>query len=194
MKDMYSKVVLGVIAVSLSILAIKNLDIINSANAVVDYQPNHYGMNVGESGPMLGEIRLFAGDYVPEGWALCDGDMLEIDEHIELYKVIGDTYGGDTEDFFGLPDLRGRGAVGSGSDNKVGKSEFGTSKLFQSKEIVRLSSSNVGLKPVSKSRAKSNNDKATLSSKLPPATRNVRTGNLVLNYIICVEGEIPAGK
>ncbi|MGK0390138.1 MAG: microcystin-dependent protein [Maribacter sp.] len=188
MKDMYSKVVLGVIAVSLSILAIKNLDIINSANAVVDYQANHYGMNVGESEPMLGEIRLFAGDYVPEGWALCDGEMLEIDEYRELYKVIGDTYGGDTEDFFGLPDLRGRAAVGSGSDNRVGKSEFGTSKLLQSKEIVRINSSNIGLKPTAKSKTKLNSSTTTLSSKLPPSTRNIRTGNLALNYIICIDG------
>lgn len=191
---MYTKVVLGVIAISLSILAIKNLDIINSANAVVDYKANPYGIDMKGSEPMLGEIRLFAGDYVPEGWALCDGEMLEIDEYRELYTVIGDTYGSDTEDFFGLPDLRGRVPVGSGSDNKVGKSEFGTSKLFESKEIVRLTPNKTGLKPVAKSRAKPNSNKTMISSTLPPATRNIRTGNLALNYIICIEGEIPEGK
>lgn len=190
---MYSKVMLGIIAISLSILAVKNLDIISSANAVVDYQSNHYGIPSGEDGPMLGEIRLFAGDYVPEGWALCDGEILEIDEYKKLYEVIGDTYGGDTEDFFALPDLRGRSVVGVGTDKKVQKAEFATSKLFQSKEIVRLSSSGkIGLKPTAKSKAKSN--MTTLSSKLPPATKDIRTGTLALNYIICVDGWVPTAE
>lgn len=187
---MYTKVVLGIIAASLSILAIKNLDIINSANAVVNYQPNHYGIHASESGPMLGEIRLFAGDYVPEGWALCDGDMLEIDEYRALYKVLGDTYGGDGEDFFALPDMRGRFAIGTGTEEVLGKTEFGKAKLFQSKEIIRLEASNAGPKPKSKLEAA----KPTLSAKLPPATKDIHTGNLALNYIICVDGWMPVAE
>lgn len=64
--------------------------------------------------PFLGEIRLFAGDYAPQGWALCDGTMLPISQHEALFSLIGATWGGDGKTDFALPDLRGRVAVGSG--------------------------------------------------------------------------------
>ncbi|MBB6672967.1 phage tail protein [Cohnella nanjingensis] len=56
----------------------------------------------------LGEIRLFGGNYAPEGWALCDGRILDISNNEVLYTLLGTTYGGDGVSTFGLPDLRGR--------------------------------------------------------------------------------------
>ncbi|MFC4306966.1 phage tail protein [Cohnella boryungensis] len=56
----------------------------------------------------VGEIRMFAGAYAPEGWALCDGQILNIKEYQILYTVLGTTYGGDGKTTFALPDLRGR--------------------------------------------------------------------------------------
>lgn len=56
----------------------------------------------------LGEIRLFAGEYAPEDWALCDGSMLQIAENRELFQQIGTKYGGDGRTTFALPDVRGR--------------------------------------------------------------------------------------
>src|SRR5690606_27622905 len=61
--------------------------------------------------PMVGEIRLLAGSEVPPGWAACDGQVLPIREHRELYAVLGTTYGGDGRTTFALPDLRGRTPV-----------------------------------------------------------------------------------
>lgn len=58
--------------------------------------------------PYVGEIRLFGGNYAPEGWALCDGSSLEIAQHPALFSAIGNTYGqGATATSFRLPDLRG---------------------------------------------------------------------------------------
>ena len=56
----------------------------------------------------LGEIRIFAGNFAPEGWAICDGAMLQIQEYGDLYNEIKTRYGGDGRTTFSLPDLRGR--------------------------------------------------------------------------------------
>lgn len=56
----------------------------------------------------LGQIRIFAGDYAPEGWALCDGRSMTIQGNEALYSLIGTTYGGNGQTAFNLPDLRGR--------------------------------------------------------------------------------------
>ncbi|MGE7694706.1 phage tail protein [Lysinibacillus sp. NPDC094177] len=56
----------------------------------------------------LGEIRMFAGNYAPQGWALCDGKELEISENEALFVLLGTIYGGDGQNTFKLPDLRGR--------------------------------------------------------------------------------------
>lgn len=56
----------------------------------------------------LGEVRIFSGNYAPRNWALCNGQLLPIDQNEALYTLIGTTYGGDGHSTFGLPDLRGR--------------------------------------------------------------------------------------
>jgi len=56
----------------------------------------------------LGEIRLFAGNFPPQGWAFCDGALLSIAQNDALFALIGTTYGGDGQSTFALPDLRGR--------------------------------------------------------------------------------------
>lgn len=56
----------------------------------------------------LGEIRLFAGNFPPQGWAFCDGALLAIAQNDALFALIGTTYGGDGQSTFALPDLRGR--------------------------------------------------------------------------------------
>ena len=66
------------------------------------------------SDPYLGEIRLFAGNFAPVNWALCQGQLLSIAENDALYNLIGTTYGGDGQSIFALPDLRGRVPVHQG--------------------------------------------------------------------------------
>ena len=56
----------------------------------------------------VGEIRLFAGNYAPRGWAFCEGQLLPIDRNTTLYALLGTTYGGDSINTFALPDLRDR--------------------------------------------------------------------------------------
>ncbi len=60
------------------------------------------------SEPFIGEIRTFAGNFAPQGWALCDGQLLSMSEYEALYGLIGTMYGGDGVRTFALPDLRGR--------------------------------------------------------------------------------------
>lgn len=56
----------------------------------------------------VGEIRMFAGNFAPNGWAFCNGQTLNISENEVLFALIGTTYGGDGQTTFNLPDLRGR--------------------------------------------------------------------------------------
>lgn len=58
--------------------------------------------------PYIGEIRLFAGNFAPNGWALCDGQLLAIASNAALFSILGTTYGGNGQTTFALPDLRGR--------------------------------------------------------------------------------------
>lgn len=65
--------------------------------------------------PYVGEIRMFAGNFAPAGWAFCDGSPQAISENETLFQLIGTTYGGDGQSTFNLPDLRGRIPVHQGS-------------------------------------------------------------------------------
>lgn len=58
--------------------------------------------------PYVGEIRMFAGNFAPAGWMFCEGQLLPISENETLFNLIGTTYGGDGQETFALPDLRGR--------------------------------------------------------------------------------------
>lgn len=58
--------------------------------------------------PYVGEIRMFAGNFNPNGWMFCEGQLLPISENETLFQLIGTMYGGDGESTFALPDLRGR--------------------------------------------------------------------------------------
>lgn len=60
----------------------------------------------------LGEIRMFSWKLIPEGWALCDGTILNIKDNQALFSLIGNKYGGDGKKDFALPDLRGRVPAG----------------------------------------------------------------------------------
>jgi len=67
------------------------------------------------SEPFVGEIRIFAGNFAPRGWAFCDGQLLAVSQNDALFSLLGTIYGGDGRTTFGLPDLRGRVPIHSGS-------------------------------------------------------------------------------
>lgn len=60
------------------------------------------------SATFIGEIRIFAGNFAPIGWVFCNGGILSISEYDTLFALLGTTYGGDGQNTFAVPDLRGR--------------------------------------------------------------------------------------
>jgi microcystin-dependent protein len=66
--------------------------------------------------PYIGEIRMFAGNFAPQGWATCDGQLVPISENDTLFNLIGTTYGGDGQETFALPNLAARVPIHMGSN------------------------------------------------------------------------------
>ncbi len=64
--------------------------------------------------PFIGQIVMFGGNYAPQGWAFCDGQILPINSNAALFAILGTRYGGDGRTTFALPDLRGRVTVHPG--------------------------------------------------------------------------------
>ena len=66
------------------------------------------------SEPFLGQVIAVGFNFAPSGWAFCDGRLVSVSEFSALFQLLGTTYGGDGVSTFGLPDLRGRAALGVG--------------------------------------------------------------------------------
>ena len=66
------------------------------------------------SDPFVAEIRMFAGNFAPTGWALCDGQLLPISQNTALFSLLGTFYGGNGQSTFALPDLQGSAPMGQG--------------------------------------------------------------------------------
>jgi len=77
--------------------------------------------------PFIGEIRLFAGNFAPRGWARCDGKILNIQQNTALFSILGNIYGGDGKTTFALPNLQGRAAIGQGSGPGLTPRQLGAS-------------------------------------------------------------------
>lgn len=84
--------------------------------------------------PFIGEIKIFSFDFAPKGWAVCAGQLMNINQNQALFSVLGTTYGGNGTTTFGLPDLRGRVPIhfgtpdygGSVNPGQTGGEEFHT--------------------------------------------------------------------
>ena len=66
--------------------------------------------------PYIGEIRMFGGNFAPQGWMLCQGQLLPISENEPLFQLLGTTYGGDGQDTFALPNLQSRVPIHQGTN------------------------------------------------------------------------------
>ena len=73
------------------------------------------------SEPFIGEIRLLSFVFPPKGWALCNGQLLPINQNQALFSLLGTTYGGDGRVNFALPNLQGRVPVGVGVRRRLGE-------------------------------------------------------------------------
>jgi len=72
------------------------------------------------SNPYIGEIRMFCGNFAPNGWLLCQGQLVSISDYDTLFNLIGTTYGGDGQDTFALPNLASRLPMHQGSGFPLG--------------------------------------------------------------------------
>ena len=77
------------------------------------------------SQPFVGQIIAVGFNFAPAGWALCQGQLLSISENATLFQLIGTTFGGNGQTTFGLPDLRGRAALGVGQGPGLGSYVLG---------------------------------------------------------------------
>lgn len=166
----------------------------------------------------IGEIRLFAGNYAPVNWALCDGSLVSISDNSTLFALLGTTYGGDGVTQFALPDLRGRLPIGqgqtTGGSNRVMGQPIGVENV-----TLTLGQIPEHTHPFSVAGAASTGKPqgqvpaavtgfnlyapapATSAANLAPSTVQVVGGgqshnnvmpSLVLTYIICLFGIFPS--
>ncbi len=85
--------------------------------------------------PFLSEIRLFSFNFAPQGWALCNGQLLPINQNQALFALLGTTYGGDGRVNFALPDLRGRVPIHVGDGHTLGERAGETSHTLTTAEL-----------------------------------------------------------
>jgi len=94
------------------------------------------------SDPFLGEVKVFAGNFAPRGWAACDGQLLPISQNTALFSLLGTTYGGNGQSTFALPNLQGRMPIGAGqgpglSDRQLGEAGGEAAVTLQASEMPR---------------------------------------------------------
>ncbi|HUS11919.1 MAG TPA: tail fiber protein [Pyrinomonadaceae bacterium] len=73
------------------------------------------------SEPFLSEIKIFSMNYAPKGWALCNGQLLPINQNQALFSLLGTTYGGNGQTNFALPNLQGRVPLHEGDGHTLGE-------------------------------------------------------------------------
>jgi microcystin-dependent protein len=88
------------------------------------------------SEPFVGEIRMFAGNFAPRGWAFCDGQLLSVSQNDALFSLLGTIYGGDGRTTFGLPDLRGRIPIHAGDGPGLTSRRLGQKAGTESETIT----------------------------------------------------------
>lgn len=166
--------------------------------------------------PMIGEIRMFAGNFAPRGWAFCNGQLLNITQYPALYSILGTVYGGDGRTDFALPDLRGRVSVHPGQGDGLTSRSLGAkggteSVVLNNSEIpahnhnVRCSNNSANAADPENNTIASGNlafvdnssgDKYMNSGMIENTGGNLPHSNmqpfLAINYIIAVEGIFPA--
>ncbi len=86
---------------------------------------------------MIGEVRMFAGNFAPRGWAFCHGQLLPIAQNTALFSLLGTTFGGDGRTTFGLPDMRGRAPVHPSADSGFSPSKLGDKRGVERTKVMK---------------------------------------------------------
>jgi microcystin-dependent protein len=93
-----------------------------------------------QSTPLLGQIMIVPYQFAPKGWALCNGQVLPINQNQALFALLGTTFGGDGLTSFALPDLRGRAPIGMGQGPGLAPYDLGETG---GQEVVTLTLSQI---------------------------------------------------
>jgi microcystin-dependent protein len=159
--------------------------------------------------PFMAELKLVAFDFAPKSWALCNGQLLPINQNQALFSLLGTTYGGNGQTTFGLPDLRGRVPVHRGSvlQGESAGQEFHTLTMNEMPAHVHpvgcvagqagqaASTGNVwgtsGLSPYSGS-VNSNMNPACVTNTGGSQPHSNLQPYLTLNYVIALQGIFPS--
>jgi microcystin-dependent protein len=170
------------------------------------------------SEPFIAEIRIFAGNFAPRGWAFCNGQLLPIAQNTALFSIIGTTYGGDGRTTFALPNLKGRAPMHAGSGPGLASRTLGqkagaeTVALTEQQmpshthQLVGTEEDIDGSSPVGNYLATGNDlysatDGSTLAGAALPAAGGTPGGTqahnnmqpyLALNFIIALTGFFPS--
>src|SRR5215469_3922315 len=160
--------------------------------------------------PFLSEIRIMSFGFPPKGWALCDGQLLPINQNQALFSLLGTTYGGDGRVNFGLPDLQGRTPMHMGSGHTLGERGGEQAHTLSISEIpththVANATTSDGNSPIPASNAIGEADNLyaaaqNLISLLPATVSNVGGSQahinmqpfLTLNFCIALQGIFPS--
>ncbi|MXV20148.1 phage tail protein [Deinococcus xianganensis] len=167
------------------------------------------------SEPFVGEIRIFAGNFAPTGWALCNGQILPISQNTALFSLLGTTYGGDGRTTFGLPNLQGRAPMHWGNGPGLTPRNLGesggapTATLLTSQMPAHTHTMNAAIDPAESDNpanlalARGSNISPyapTPNTTLNPSTLSGQGGNqphnnmqpyLTMNFIIALQGIYP---
>lgn len=141
----------------------------------------------------IGEIKLFAGNFPPKGWAFCSGQVLSISQNTALFSILGTTYGGDGRTTFALPDLRGRVPVHPGFNPKVQGDNITLGEEFGSPtSTLLLNNLPIGFAPIGVLRD-TTSKRVFINSVVPgPGLPfDKYPPSLGVNYIICMYGIYP---
>ena len=164
--------------------------------------------------PYVGEIRMFAGSFEPNGWRFCNGQLLPISQNDTLFQLIGTTYGGDGESTFALPDLRSRIPIHQGNGFTLAETGGAEEITLTAQQIPAHTHAFLGTDDLATTNAPANNVFAKSSgatifpygtdqplttlhpNTIPPAGGSQPHTNfqpyLCINYIISLFGIFPS--
>src|SRR6185503_3646094 len=87
------------------------------------------------SEPFLSEIKIVSFAQIPKGWALCNGQLLPINQNQALFALLGTTYGGNGQTTFALPNLRGRAPIHEGAGHTLGEAAGSTAVTINTQSM-----------------------------------------------------------
>ncbi len=89
------------------------------------------------SNPFLAEVRIFAGNFAPKGWALCNGQLMPLSQNTALFSLLGTTYGGDGKSNFALPNLQGSSPMQAGQGPGLSLRDLGETSGEQNVTLLQ---------------------------------------------------------